>query len=311
MGRLLMRDNMRLRAFLMAALSMSMIAFATSDSCGQSRTVDNQGNAVGNIDPKKTYVLAIGCCVPWRGLRTCRDTVRLFVEAATARLGIPPENILTVVDEQATYEGVANGFTWLSRKSGPDKTIIVYYNGHGTLLPEGSDSGDPEYVFILWSKEFPFAGLQAVLAHIWMNDLEFSALVDKVPGKAKLVIADTCHALGAWEDLHPKGTKIDYGLKGAALIAASEAGQLAFSTPKYALFTKEMVAAMNSGVGNLKDAFDLAQRKTRKESRIMCSDLRKKTSKLDCIEQGPTLEDPQNIVPRFLLRNYGGKGAQR
>ncbi len=144
-----------------------------------------------------------------------------------------------------------------------------------------------------------------------MNDLEFSALVNKVPGKAKLVIADTCHALGAWEDLHPKGTKIDYGLKGAALIAASEAGQLAFSTPKYALFTKELVAAMNSGVDSLKEAFDRARGKTMKESKIICRELRKKTSKVHCIEQGPTLEDPENIVPLFLLRNYGGQGAQR
>ena len=291
----------------MAAFSISLIAFATPESFGQARTVHNQSKAVVRLDPEKTYVLAISCCVPWNGPRTCRDTVRLFVDAATVRLGIPPENILTVVDERATYEGVANGFKWLSRKSGPDKTIVVYYNGHGALLPEGSGRGDPEYVFVLWSKKFPFAGLYAVLAHIWMNDRQFSAFVNCVPAKAKLVIADTCHAVGAGEDLYPKGRKIDYGLEEAALMAAAEVGGPAFSAPKYALFTRELVAAMNSGVNSLKEAFDTARRKTMKESKIICRNLPEKISEVDCIEQRPTLEDPENIAPLFLLRDYDKK----
>jgi hypothetical protein len=144
--------------------------------------------------------------------------------------------------------------------------------------------------------------LYAVLAHIWMNDEKFSDLVDKLPGKAKLVIADTCHALEAWEDLHPGGAKIDYGLMDAALMAAAQAGQPAVSTPDHALFTEQLVKAMNSNVDNLKEAFDLAQRETKKESRIFFRNLSKKTWGEASVEQGPTLEDPANILPLFILK---------
>ena len=290
--------------------SLSLFALATSGSCEQGTANGEQFNPEVSIDPEKTYVLAIGCCVPWKEPHTCSDTVGLFVGAATAKLGIPHKNILSLVGQQATYEGVVNGFKWLSEKSGPDNSIIIYFNGHGTLLPEGSGSGDPEYVFVLWSEEFPFAGLYAVLGRIWMNSLEFSALVNKLPGKAKVVIADTCHALEAWEDIHSKGEKTDYGFKDAALLAAAEAGQLAISTPNYALFTEQLVAAMNSGADNLKEAFDLAQRLTIRESRIACRGIHKKTSKVDCLEQKPTIEDSRNITSLFLLRNKHGNRAQ-
>ncbi|MFC1834426.1 caspase family protein [Thermodesulfobacteriota bacterium] len=293
-----------------AALSLSLILFATGGAWAKDRAVDKQVEATVRVDPQKTYVLAIGCCVPWKGPHTCRGTVRLFSDAASSRLGIPHENIKTVIDQKATYAGVVKGFKWLSAKIGPEDTVIVYYYGHGILLSEGSGAGDPEYAFVLWSEKFPFAGLYAVLAHIWMNDRQFSTLVNKLPARAKLVIADTCHALRAGADLYPKGNKIDYGLDDAALMAAAEAGQPALSLPNYGLFTEQLVAAMNSGVDNLKEAFDLAQPKTMKESRTLCSDIRIKRPKVDCLEQGPTLEDPNNIIPLFRLRNHAGKATQ-
>ena len=225
------------------------------------------------------------------------------MSAAVTRLGIPRKNILTLFGSQATYEGVAKAFDCLSRRLCPDSALIIYFNGHGILLPEGSGSGHPEYVFVLWSEEFPFAGLYAVLAHVWMNDLEFSKRVKKLPGKAKLVIADTCHAVGVGQDLLPKGMKIDYGLEDAALMAAAEAGQSAISTQNHALFTMALVTAMDSGARNLMEAFQMAKTATMKESRVMCPHLTQRTSKGKCTEQNPTLEDPDSIVPLFKIKS--------
>jgi hypothetical protein len=154
---------MRWSMVLFVVVASWLPAFASIGSSGQTPAGEKARKAARSIDPEKTYVLAIGSCVPWKGPHTCRATVHLFVEAATARLAIPRENILTVTDREATYDGVVKGFTWLSRKSGPDKTVMVYHNGHGSVLPEGSGKGNPEYVFVLWSKKFPFAGLYAVL----------------------------------------------------------------------------------------------------------------------------------------------------
>jgi hypothetical protein len=221
---------MRLGALLRAALYVWVFAVVTFNSCDQVSAFDTHRETAASLDPEKTYVLAISCCVPWKGPHTCRETIDIFVSAAVTRLGIPRKNILTLLGSQATYEGVAKAFDRLSQELSPDSAVIIYYNGHGILLPEGSGSGHPEYVFVLWSEEFPFAGLYAVLAHVWMNDLEFSKRVKKLPGKTKLVIVDTCHAVGIGQDLLPKGMKIDYGLEDAALMAAAEAGQFAIST---------------------------------------------------------------------------------
>ena len=254
------------------------------------------------IDPEDTYVLAIGSCPPWQELKgVCKNDVDLIISTAIETMGIPSANIKTVVDSEATYKGVEEGFKWLQDSASDSSSVIVYYNGHGMLLDNIEGKGKEE-VFVLWSKEFPFAGLYAVMAKIWMTDKEFAALLNKVPGRAKLVIADTCHAGGAEEYLKYKGKRINYELEDTALIAAAEAGQLAFATGDYSLFTLRLSDAMRTS-SNLEEAFYKAREKTVEESRGICQELKRDKSKQACKVQGPTLDDPLDIVRMFELEN--------
>lgn len=254
------------------------------------------------VDPANTYVLAIGSCPPWQELKdVCRNDVDLFISTAIKTIRIPPANIKTVVDSEATYKGVVEGFEWLAGVSSDDSSVIVYYNGHGMLL-DNSDGRGKQEVFVLWSEKFPFAGLYAVMAKIWMTDKEFASYLNEIPGRTKVVVADTCHAAGAEEYLKYKGAKINYGLENTALIAAAEAGQLAFATGDYGLFTLRLSDAMRNS-SNLEEAFYKARTKTIEESRGICQELKSKESKHSCKEQGPTLDDPLDIVRLFELNS--------
>ncbi len=257
------------------------------------------------IDPLTVHVLAIGCCPPWDELRVCRESVDKFVKAAVAGLGIPRANILTVVNEEAVYSGVEKGFAWLKKVSTPQSAVIVYYSGHGVLLPESG--GERQEAFCLWSKEFPFAGLMAVHYKIWMTDTYFARLLSNVPGKVKVVVADTCHADAEWRDWGPKGRKVDYGLGEVALLAAAEAGQSAYGT----YFTKYLTEAMNGGAGNLKEAFLMCRTALAEKAKQYCEKLKATGSKKPCLQQTPTLEDPRNITPLFRIVKGKTAGSER
>lgn len=252
------------------------------------------------IDPKNTFILAIGSCPPWQPIRTvCKNDVDLFVATAVKTMGIPQENVKEVVDPEATYGGVVKGFEWLKEKASDDSAVIVYYNGHGVLL-DGIDGKNKEEVFVLWSEDFPFAGLYAVTAKIWMTDKELASYINQVPGRAKLIVADTCHAGEAEEYLKYKGKHVDYGLVDTALLAATEAGELALATGDYGLFTLRLSDAMRDS-SNMEEAFYKARQKTMEESKGICGELKKKDSKDKCEEQGPTIDDPLGIVKHFKL----------
>jgi hypothetical protein len=267
---------------------------------GAARGCDQQIAQKSDIDPRATHVLAIGCCVPWAKLRSCKGSVDLFVEAATSRLGIPADNIRTESDERATYAGIVQAFQWLNKVSRPEGSVIVYYAGHGTLLPDPRRGGSLEEVFCLWSKDFPFAGLVAIENRIWMTDAEFAQLVAGVPARAKVIIADTCHALGEWHDMQPGTRKVDYGLNDVALLAASQVGQKAYGT----LFTRCLTEAMNGKARNLKEAFLWARDSLKEKMSQHCRKLRDEDSKRPCVEQKPTLDDPMSITPRFRVRRH-------
>jgi len=60
-----------------------------------------------------TYFFAASACPPWKNkllekhaknvANACRNDVQLFTSSVKEGLGVPTENIYTLVDEQATY----------------------------------------------------------------------------------------------------------------------------------------------------------------------------------------------------------------
>ncbi len=215
-------------------------------------------------------------------------------------MGVPSGQITTLVDEQATAPAVREAFAKLKGAMPPDSTVIVYYVGHGMLLPNWSDTaseGDEE-TLLLWSTSFPFAALYAVQAGIWLTGSELARLIEALPAESTLVILDTCEASGADDAIASKPPR----MKGReiAIMASSRAHEIAFADLISATFTRNLVEAMRSGVPTLYDAFRLAQRETAAEAELRCEAAAVSGSE-GCTPQDPDLADPSGIAKRIRL----------
>jgi hypothetical protein len=253
------------------------------------------------FDPAAIHVLAIGSCPPWRpDFNDCERDVSLFTEAVRDTIGVPPDQIITLVDEQATAIAVRQTFLQLQTSMAEGSVIIVYYNGHGTLLPKGDGAQDEmQETFLLWSESAPFAALYAVHAGIWMTDRELAQLIGTLPIRDALVVLDTCYALGASNEMMVRADGSE--LEGVALMASSLAHERSWASKQSAIFTRNLVNAMRSGSATLHEAFQKAGPGTVAEAAELCADPGSIRSGGDCAPQDPALVDPDGITGRFHL----------
>ncbi|HOK37647.1 MAG TPA: caspase family protein [Bacteroidales bacterium] len=85
--------------------------------------------AVGNYDQEKTG---------WYPINTQND-VKL-IEKSLISIGFSNENIIYVIDEEATKQGIINAFNQLFTKIGEGDQIVIHYSGHGQQIFD--DNGD-------------------------------------------------------------------------------------------------------------------------------------------------------------------------
>ncbi len=85
--------------------------------------------AIGNYDQEKTG---------WYPINTHND-VKL-IEKSLISIGFSNENIIYIIDEQATKQGIINAFNQLYSKIGEGDQIVIHYSGHGQQIFD--DNGD-------------------------------------------------------------------------------------------------------------------------------------------------------------------------
>jgi hypothetical protein len=252
------------------------------------------------IDPASIYVLAIGACPPWRPIKVCRHDVMQFAEAARDLMGVPANQITTLVNEQATADGVRMAIAELRSSMPRGSAVVAYYIGHGMLMPKGGKAGaEAEETLLLWSDSFPFAALYAVQASIWMTGSELGRLIATLPAASTLVILDTCEAAGAngavlSQPALRKGEQI-------ALMSSSRAHEIAFADLTSAVFTRNLVEAMRT-TSTMHDAFLEAQQETEAEAALRCEAATVSGALGEvCTPQDPTLVDPSGLTQRIVL----------
>ena len=106
----------------------------------------------------------------------------VFRQYAVKRLGVPEENVVSLLGSQATRAGLARYLEeWLPRNVSEKSRLWVYYSGHGAPDPVKGGAylvpwdGDPAY---LESSAYPLSGFYERLAAL--------------PAKEKIVILDAC-----------------------------------------------------------------------------------------------------------------------
>lgn len=254
------------------------------------------------IDPASIYVLAVGSCPPWRPkIKVCAPDIAKFVDTAKEVMGVSADRITTLVDEEATASAVRAAFTKLGESLPRGSTLIIYYIGHGMLVPAESGGGaETEEALILWSVSAPFAAIHAVQSRIWMTGSELAGFVDELPAKDVLVILDTCDASGADDELAPKPAQ--FASKEITLMTSARAHEIAFADLTSAAFTRNFLAAIRSRPPTLYDAFLTAQQETSAEAALRC-EAAAASGALDeaCTPQDPELIDPSGLTKRIRL----------
>lgn len=105
--------------------------------------------------------------------------------------GYPTGQVVSVLDDRATREGVTKALTELAQRTGPLSTVVIHYAGHGLQIASGPHKG----AYLL-----PVDAVKstdpAKVAESAISGEQFAALLQQIPAKKMLVILDCCHAQG-------------------------------------------------------------------------------------------------------------------
>ncbi|MFY9261879.1 MAG: caspase family protein [Gallionella sp.] len=104
-------------------------------------------------------------------------------------MGIAPENIHVVMDENATLGRVKEQMTWLSQNVGDKDRVFFYFSGHGTQVPDKNTEeadGLDEAMVLHDIDGKSYNGLYV--------DDDFGAALKRIPSQNMVVMVDACHS---------------------------------------------------------------------------------------------------------------------
>ena len=145
----------------MGRYTLRIDAQATTQRTGPAGTVDWAARYPGGGDPKGRYALVVGID-DYRGigssLRGPVADARLMGRILVEQYGFRPENVIELVDRDATRDNIAQAFLRHLGQAGPDGVAVFYYSGHGmqtdsnyaltgALDPEPDDVDEALYVW--------------------------------------------------------------------------------------------------------------------------------------------------------------------
>ena len=131
---------------------------------------------------------------PITDLRGCVEDVNLAAALLEARFGFEPEGIAVLRNEQATHENIVRAFDqWLIQRATPDTQVLIWFSGHGSLVPDVDDEGeqgDTDNTFLAWDSRKGHKGEYDLV------DDEFHSLLAALTEVTPLVtvITDSCHS---------------------------------------------------------------------------------------------------------------------
>lgn len=279
-------------------------------------------NPLWAMSGKNTYVFAVSACPPWKTkllekdikdvANACRNDVDIFTSSVKKALNIPTENIFTLVDEQATYDGLQKGLKEFADKVPKGARVIMLFNTHGDLTDINSeDKPVKDEVLVLWTEEKPFTMLSALALKQWITASELRGMIDKVRADEIVIAVDACHSGGALPDILKKhGREKDWQGR-EAVIMSSKSDQYSYFNKEgsHGLFTYNLSESIRSGSSTLQEAFEHAAKETSNyvESDVyqkQCSEMLWKTLHIrERCEQTPITNDPSNLLPSIKLNS--------
>jgi hypothetical protein len=136
------------------------------------------------------------------GLEGCVNDVFL-VSAALQENGFGPEEIRVVLDERATAAGIRERLQWLFEDVRDGDVRLLYFSGHGVLLPVYDAEGEPDRLLdALVPHDFDGGVASAI------TDRDLALYYERLPWKSQLILAfDCCRSPGVARAVTPGVTR--------------------------------------------------------------------------------------------------------
>jgi len=194
--------------------------------------------------------------LPGTVLDDARDLGSLLTEAAIC--GYPPDQVVALLDEQATNDRIRAALGDLAARTGPEDTAVVFFSGHGAQ--KTGVTTPQEYLL-------PYDCRSHNLPGTAISGEEMTAMLRQIKAGRLLVLLDSCHSEGAGD---PKSleAQIKAGLsddyyqmlaqgKGRVVIASSRAGELSWTLGgmNNSLFTHHLLEALRGKGKTLGDGY--------------------------------------------------------
>ena len=292
--------------------------------CSDSYATKN--DPIQTTNSSNNYVLLISACPTWKTLMTefCQNGVTQLSNILTKRMNLPQDNINIILNENATYQGIKEGFAWLKEKTDnhPNSRAIVYMNLHGGPEPIDMFSSKPDSLwadfinrhkehemFVLWSANKPMTVGDALEKKEWILATEIRKILDPISSE-KIIIIDACHAGLSGNDLlnysnTPKKNQREAYIFSTNFISDSQAN----FQKKIALFTSYLI----EGIGQ-KDTLEAAFKMARDSTIITSSRnaIDEKLLKNSCLIHGgsgicqewPIQHDPYHLLEKVHFSNH-------
>lgn len=122
---------------------------------------------------------------------------KIFTDYLTRVMGYPEENVITLMNEHATYTDLVKYFEkWLHNNVEKGSTVFIYYSGHGAPNPK---TGDAYLV--------PYDGDPSFIAETGYSLRRMYDALGKLPAKEIVVALDSCFSGAGGRSVIAKGAR--------------------------------------------------------------------------------------------------------
>jgi hypothetical protein len=188
---------------------------------------------------------------------------RLVARYLTGAAGFKPENVVTLVDDQAAKSDFEKYFErWLPNRVGASDEVFIYFSGHGAPDPTSGNA------FLV-----PYDGDPTYLEQTGYSLSRMYAQLEKLPAKKVTVVLDSCFSGAGGRSVIAKGAKplvvsasVEVPRK-LTVLSASEGNQISHSydAKGHGLFTFFLLKGLKdqalAGRWDLRQAFEASTSK--------------------------------------------------
>lgn len=156
------------------------------------------------------------------------NDARLVERLAIDQWGFKPEQIMLLLDEQATADAIRTQLaSWLVNGTAPGDRAFFYYSGHGYFVPDtdGDEPDGKDETLVASDVKQTQGGFVNMV-----TDDEVREQLDKLKDRSVMVIADSCHSGTITRALDPQrrqGPGVEKSPKLAAMRGGGDKGDLA------------------------------------------------------------------------------------